>query len=157
MFKWFAQWSSYSVSELTPWLLSTLRELNSGHCQTAVTVLNQLPINQLYTKVCFARDTKSVGHILEQEHTIFWNNLWLHKTWGPQMLRKQPNLDGTCSLQTAGHTIFHETSQETKSRHFPSTQWWLSHGNEFTATEKFGLRCHLMKTVFCGVFLFVCG
>lgn len=154
MWKWFAQWSSCSVSELTSWLWSTLRIPNPGNCHTALTVLNELPLSQFYTKAHFARVTKSVCHIHEQEHVIFWNSLWSAQNLRPPDIeKKQPNLDGTCSLQIAGHTIFHETSQEIKSRHFPWTQWWLSHGKKCTATERFGLHCQSMKTVFFGVFL----
>lgn len=105
-------------------------------------------------KVHFARVTKSVCHIPEQEHMTFWNSLWSAQNLRPPDIEiEQPNLDGTCSLQIAGHTIFHETSQEIKSRHFPWTQWWLSHGKKCTATEKFGLHCQWMKTVVFGVFL----
>lgn len=67
---------------------STSRLSNPGYCHTAVTVLNELPISQFYTKVHFARDTKSVCHIHKQEHTIFWKSLWSAQNLRPPDVEK---------------------------------------------------------------------
>lgn len=104
MFKWFAQWSSCSVSELTPWLWSTLRVPNPGNCYAAVTMLNELPISQFYTKVHFGRDAKSVCHIHEQEHTVFWNSLWSAQNLRPPDAEKKTTKPRWHMLSTNSRT-----------------------------------------------------
>lgn len=68
---------------------------------------------------------KCVPHSWTRTHNIL-EQFRVAQNLRPPDAEKNPNLDGTWSLQTAGHTIFYEVSQEIKSRHFPQTQGWLS-------------------------------
>lgn len=68
---------------------------------------------------------KCVPHSWTRTHNIL-EQFRVAQNLRPPYAEKNPNLDGTCSLQTAGHIIFYEVSQEIKSRHFPQTQGWLS-------------------------------
>lgn len=146
MFKRFAQWSSYPVSELTPWLCSTLRVPNSGDCQTAVT--EPTSHKPILHKGHFARDTKimnknpqyfgTVYGCIKSEATRCWENPKPRWHMLPTNSRTQSSMKHL-SKSKAG----------TSSKHSDGFHMEIN-----VATEKFGLCCQSMKTVFCGVFLF---
>lgn len=61
---------------------------------------------------------KCVPHSWARTHNIL-EQFMVAQNLRPPDADKNTNLHGTCTLQTAGHTISLETSQEVKSRHFP--------------------------------------
>lgn len=118
VFKWFAQWSSCSVWA-DPLVMEYFNSTKLRELSLQFLCWSSFPWASCTQRSALPGIPEVCGTFMNKNTQYFGTVYGCIKSKATRCWKKQPNLDGTCSLQTSGHTIFHETSQEIKSRHFP--------------------------------------